>query len=73
MENTNFVAKLEEMVRDHLHIRGEYTVFRYQYVEDRGSPPHTWRIPVVSSVMSTIDGITSTYVENTETNYSIYR
>ena len=51
--------------QDHLHIRGEYTISFTNNFPAIGSPPHTWRI--LNSVWSSsiLQGITSTYVENT--------
>ena len=50
---------------DHLHIRGEYFDCLRTMTVAPGSPPHTWRILTVDDVFDAINGITSTYVENT--------
>ena len=38
-------------MQDHLHIRGEYCVLTFQPYSRIGSPPHTWRIPIVRRAM----------------------
>ena len=65
MENTIGYVTREELNRDHLHIRGEYWNDQVIATNDRGSPPHTWRIPLNSTECTCSGGITSTYVENT--------
>ncbi len=65
MENTFSCSNAFPVNWDHLHIRGEYdwmvTIQRLQL----GSPPHTWRIPLINFFTFSSVGITSTYVENT--------
>ena len=51
---------------DHLHIRGEYNNVIFVSRDYLGSPPHTWRIPALSTCTWEEMRITSTYVENTE-------
>lgn len=65
VENTANTPVDSGGLRDHLHTRGEYTVTPIFFNEDRGSPPHTWRI--LDALSTKIDGIgiTSTHVENT--------
>ena len=65
VENTNRTLSMFEYEKDHLHIRGEYTWKQVFILIIIGSPPHTWRIPVVIAVTMDRDRITSTYVENT--------
>ncbi len=57
-----FVLKI---VKDHLHIRGEYRTSEVKSRVGLGSPPHTWRI--LDDLTNAVDvlRITSTYVENT--------
>ena len=50
---------------DHLHTRGEYDTSTYLDDELGGSPPHTWRIHLETSVYFDNYRITSTHVENT--------
>ena len=65
VENTrvNSIAFLKYW--DHLHIRGEYPIRDSPELTKMGSPPHTWRIQSVSTIMHANFRITSTYVENT--------
>ena len=51
--------------QDHLHIRGEYTISFTNNFPAIGSPPHTWRILLPYQKENGLNGITSTYVENT--------
>ena len=46
---------------------GEYEANEGQRLDEGGSPPHTWRIPQEQYSRITGYGITSTYVENTNT------
>ena len=52
-------------LRDHLHIRGEYSEWFTIALQVLGSPPHTWRIQDRYSCYPRWFRITSTYVENT--------
>ncbi len=65
MENTQQGQLDTNQLRDHLHIRGEYTDWHRCFSSTLGSPPHTWRIPLALSSTRIVLGITSTYVENT--------
>ena len=67
VENTAFPYFSFTAPKDHLHIRGEYNQSTTCRRWARGSPPHTWRIPSAGCANFFIIGITSTYVENTET------
>ena len=59
-------CKLEHQVlQDHLHIRGENKLIIYIWFSNIGSPPHTWRKPVLQALSCTRPRITSTYVEKT--------
>ena len=66
VENTIIFNSWLKANWDHLHIRGEYFQALDRCTLDLGSPPHTWRIPNESIQDSSVDGITSTYVENTK-------
>ena len=65
MENTAKDIKDKFVAEDHLHIRGEYQTKVTDPSGQEGSPPHTWRIQVMSTQWTSYTGITSTYVENT--------
>ena len=56
---------------DHLHIRGEYKVTCLLALAISGSSPHTWRIRAGSRMLTKVDRIISTYVENTLLNLVI--
>ena len=45
VENTLSAGTYEMGIRDHLHIRGEYSGKYPNTRLNSGSPPHTWRIP----------------------------
>ena len=45
VENTHNQYLLQALVKDHLHIRGEYNDAPGDNYREGGSPPHTWRIP----------------------------
>ena len=66
MENTDSVLYTERRFKDHLHIRGEYGKAASTKAILAGSPPHTWRILGHANIKMTLDRITSTYVENTD-------
>ena len=57
---------LGKMLKDHLHIRGEYISIDFPPVLVGGSSPHTWRILTVTVLFRPSLRIISTYVENTE-------
>ena len=59
--------------RDHLHIRGEYQEIGLCFLHNPGSPPHTWRIQYGGNTIDNINGITSTYVENTGSSSAYVR
>ena len=65
VENT--VIGLCEMyqVKDHLHIRGEYSMLTVISQLLIGSSPHTWRILFKLFQLLLLRRIISTYVENT--------
>ena len=65
MENTPYWSSNTEIPLDHLHIRGEYSIHLLIKMILKGSPPHTWRIPIYVVVYKSKERITSTYVENT--------
>ena len=45
VENTVSLRELSPFLKDHLHIRGEYGIYWELMQHEKGSPPHTWRIP----------------------------
>ena len=65
VENTNLSASEHNKAKDHLHIRGEYSIPLISTPWSKGSPPHTWRILFGHGTGAAGHGITSTYVENT--------
>ena len=65
VENTDNYIQRFLLAKDHLHIRGEYTVLAVNSMVSRGSPPHTWRILINLLFLFLNYRITSTYVENT--------
>ena len=67
VENTEKQYGIQKQEQDHLHIRGEYGLFKRVCTIIWGSPPHTWRIPPNIARWACLFGITSTYVENTIT------
>ena len=44
VENTLIIINKSQLVKDHLHIRGEYELLSTPDEDPIGSPPHTWRI-----------------------------
>ena len=69
VENTIFPSVTMAVFQDHLHIRGEYRDLNRNKDFRAGSPPHTWRIPVLQEQSYTRLRITSTYVENTPSKH----
>ena len=65
VENTLPWSKLHHWSWDHLHTRGEYLPTFPRKTEQRGSPPHTWRIRNSDKNSKKPFRITSTHVENT--------
>ena len=53
------------IIWDHLHIRGENQSVAIKSSKFGGSPPHTWRKPVMPNHYCQTHRITSTYVEKT--------
>ena len=49
VENTADARKNFHPFEDHLHIRGEYVKLVTFFLVGGGSPPHTWRIPFLST------------------------
>ena len=66
VENTLTGNGFRIYFKDHLHIRGEYSLNYFQRNKHLGSPPHTWRIHYKNSRFRRGARITSTYVENTK-------
>ena len=54
-----------QLIKDHLHTRGEYANGWIIAAPTLGSPPHTWRIPHHFFIGNDMNRITSTHVENT--------
>ena len=69
VENTKRWCDWRFGLEDHLHIRGEYISDLVIDDSITGSPPHTWRILTVLSHFLVSLRITSTYVENTASNW----
>ena len=67
MENPPTYVSPSSTRRDHLHIRGEHGTRKIMRAHAKGSPPHTWRTPVLERASFAFLRITSTYVENTST------
>ena len=65
VENTFLLCLNMTPAKDHLHIRGEYSMHNMHLLLNLGSPPHTWRILAGPDGLSDNGRITSTYVENT--------
>ena len=65
VENTPGLGFKHRIEKDHLHIRGEYSLIYQRIKQKWGSPPHTWRIRNHDPFGWWPTGITSTYVENT--------
>ena len=65
VENTGGNIFKDEWVQDHLHLRGEHSFLELSVGTRVGSPPLTWRTPLVCNCLFLAARITSTYVENT--------
>ena len=65
VENTRVIIQARKWFKDHLHLRGEYFTIKDITGEQLGSSPLTWRILQVAKRSYGVDGIISTYVENT--------
>ena len=65
VENTLYLNIFFRSIKDHLHIRGEYSDTVPAVFFGTGSPPHTWRILHLQLKSRKEVRITSTYVENT--------
>ena len=63
--NTTWSTKNTKELKDHPHLRGEYTVTWLDDCLAWGSPPPTWGIPFNTDVPFDEFGITPTYVGNT--------
>ena len=70
VENTSSKESPIRCSEDHLHMRGEYSHALQQRQSVTGSPPHAWRIPNPTNARRTVEGITSTCVENTNSSHS---
>ena len=67
VENTSLNCVAWVRTKDHLHTRGEYSMFAKNDKIIGQSPPHTWRILIGLVFKVDAVGITSTHVENTVT------
>ena len=65
MENTKCKVSKENLIEDHLHLRGEHLESLELARSEKGSPPLTWRTLIYFAFFSINFRITSTYVENT--------
>ena len=65
VENTVIIAMVVTGQKDHLHLRGEYSVLGLSALKDKGSSPLTWRIRLKFIYVTHPFRIISTYVENT--------
>ena len=65
VENTFGTLSEIRRYKDHLHMCGEYHTYKISKVDNRGSPPHVWRILFNRCNHTIINRITSTCVENT--------
>ena len=65
MENTATAKGKDEIVKDHLHLRGEYKLCKLLKSVRSGSSPLTWRIQLCVYFVPVFTRIISTYVENT--------
>ena len=45
VENTRTLLSSTHLIKDHLHMRGEYLSTLAAVHDTSGSPPHAWRIP----------------------------
>ena len=66
VENTLTGFGVWSLTQDHLHTRGEYKPAVKNCLIHLGSPPHTWRIPIITCDNWKSWRITSTHVENTD-------
>ena len=65
MGNTQFPEVQIENGQDHPHIHGEYQVPITTATGQTGSPPHTWGIQSIGSLITMLTRITPTYTGNT--------
>ena len=65
VENTVMLYSSASLLRDHLHMRGEYQIPQTPEEQLKGSPPHAWRIHLLLLQKQSSMRITSTCVENT--------
>ena len=72
VENTVLCGVCDLHIEDHLHTRGEYSLYHWHPSLWSGSPPHTWRILHQSAATLSPVRITSTHVENTLSGGSHY-
>ena len=66
MGNTAIYYTFVSSNQDHPHIHGEYILSPAGTIEQQGSPPHTWGIQIVASVVAWQVRITPTYMGNTQ-------
>ena len=70
MGNTFIFHQLPDTNEDHPHIHGEYIWYLDAAAWDKGSPPHTWGILVVTKPETGEKRITPTYMGNTCSQYT---
>ena len=70
MGNTDQTDRRKSSTGDHPHIHGEYVAVPNGALAASGSPPHTWGIPVAEVQNKANEGITPTYMGNTQPKLS---
>ena len=66
VENTSVLPIMLLAFKDHLHMCGEYATTSTIAEDEKGSPPHVWRILSITDPRYLLIRITSTCVENTQ-------
>ena len=73
MENTHDRQARQQHNKDHLHLRGEYLCLYHLKEHVIGSSPLTWRIHLLAVSKVHLQRIISTYVENTNWVWGIFK
>ena len=66
MGNTDTDTETSSETKDHPHIHGEHQAKLKFERKIEGSPPHTWGTHIVDRCPIGVDGITPTYMGNTQ-------